>query len=77
MSELCWGQGNIDIDDYREAFSMACGAVSRIIPKDVLITEYGSGWRYKCPTCESRIALMNSYCRYCGQRLEWEDDDLW
>ena len=36
------------------------------------------GWAV-CPSCEEYIVRPDSsdvaYCRYCGQAIEWEDDD--
>ena len=30
---------------------------------------------YSCPKCGKHINDGDSYCRHCGQRLEWKDDE--
>ena len=29
--------------------------------------------QYTCPKCHSRTQGEDRFCRYCGQRLKWED----
>ena len=30
---------------------------------------------YSCPKCGKHINDEDNYCRHCGQRLEWKDDE--
>ena len=30
---------------------------------------------YECPSCDEEIDHYDSYCRYCGQELSWNDID--
>ena len=29
----------------------------------------------KCPACESWVQIQDKYCRYCGQKLDWSDEN--
>lgn len=28
---------------------------------------------YRCPTCSNHVDKTDKHCRYCGQRLKWEE----
>ena len=29
----------------------------------------------KCPKCKDVVVRMHSYCPFCGQKLDWSEDD--
>lgn len=29
----------------------------------------------KCPMCEGWVQIQDKYCRYCGQKLDWSDEN--
>ena len=34
-------------------------------------------WEYRCPVCEEELYRCNyyAYCPYCGQAIDWEDEE--
>ena len=30
---------------------------------------------YICPCCNNFIKLCKNYCEYCGQKLDWSDEE--
>ncbi len=66
-----------------EALNMAVDALEKQIPKKPIKccplndqnemldeNEY-----YKCPACGLKFRKTYEYCHYCGQRLDWENED--
>lgn len=35
----------------------------------------GGSYESECPNCEQTIGASARFCRYCGARQEWLDDD--
>lgn len=29
----------------------------------------------KCPACEGWVQIQDKYCRYCGQKLDWSNEN--
>lgn len=74
---------------FGEALSIAIQAIDSHIPRQVAHAKqhkYGAAW--KCPTCEAvqipvefitengtEPAEKHSYCWYCGQKIDWGNED--
>lgn len=54
-----------------ESCRMAIVALKKQIPKKTITTE-NNLIRNGCPDCNSVNEDGNNYCRFCGQRLDWE-----
>lgn len=62
-------------------------ALEKEIPKKLKTTEIGRfGLVFLCPSCENEIAMIwdsvlqkgeykQKYCHYCGQALDWSDNN--
>ena len=62
--------------DYTVAFEEAIKALEKQIPKKPS-GDYHSVPHYRCPNCNREVVLYKDstrypYCKYCGQRLDWE-----
>ena len=67
--------------DYKESFENIEQALTELdrlqkkeIPMKVDIGTYGIlSDTHRCPSCNKRI-IDGTYCRYCGQKLDWSDE---
>lgn len=68
--------------DKSEAFNMAISALEKQIPKKALIRYESMGTSpnesfkiYGCPCCKEDTDGETSFCQYCGQKIEYEDEE--
>ena len=59
------------------AMRTAMTALAKQMPKKVVFF-YPRDFSANCPECDKRIEAHanHKYCCWCGQRLEWSDDDV-
>ena len=60
------------------ALTMAVEALEKQIPKKPV--NYDSVPHSRCPVCNNAVKVFEDahkhhYCLYCGQRLDWEEED--
>lgn len=60
------------------AFNVAIGAIDKQIPKKP--TEYDSVPHARCPHCAKGVRVYCDsakvpFCQWCGQALDWSDND--
>lgn len=65
------------VDDKNKALEILEELVERDTPKKVCYDNLG---RSECPSCDKGYLHngsmnRNKYCGYCGQRLNWNDED--
>lgn len=51
--------------------------VDKVIPKKPYFLNYG-GYKignYHCPNCEGIIDDGDMYCKHCGQKIYWSNED--
>lgn len=69
-------------DDKEDLHALKAGmkSIKRDIPWKVLIKRH-KGARYvdiltfyECPNCKCNVDRRDSYCKYCGQALEYDDE---
>ena len=61
-----------------DACLVACEALEKQIPKRPLpvITHYNEFICAICPSCQKiAVEVDDNYCRCCGQKLDWSDED--
>lgn len=86
--ELCYKQGNNG--ERIESTKIAIQALEKQIPKKLEIRNAtcddieselrdfitAQGKICRCPTCKDTICVSEiEYCWYCGQRLDWSDEN--
>ena len=42
--------------------------------KPVAVLGIFGGTEYECKNCRNNVNYMDEYCRWCGQKLDWEDE---
>ena len=52
---------------------MAINALEKQIPKKPKTND--NYIIYICPCCNNFIKLCKNYCEYCGQKLDWSDEE--
>lgn len=59
-----------------KAMRIAIAALKKQTPKKVL-RYFEREYMAECPVCNGRIEAHTSHkhCKWCGQKLEWSDDD--
>lgn len=57
--------------EWKASLNMAIESLEKQIPKKTITIE-NNIIRNGCPVCECVNEDGNNYCRYCGQRLDWE-----
>ena len=57
-------------DDVKD---MTIKALEKQIPKKPKTND--SYIMYICPCCNNFIKLCKNYCEYCGQKLDWSDEE--
>ena len=79
--EYCYSQGNFG--QQKEAFEIAINALEKQIPKKPIV-EYKdtndciTEIEWKCPICGTNyieLAPCGEWCNYCGQKLDWSDEE--
>ena len=45
--------------------------LKRLIPVPTEIEGGGSTWFYVCGECHGQVDHRDSFCRHCGQKLDW------
>lgn len=57
--------------------SEAFKALERQIPKKPICREQGSTVLLNgvCPKCSNVVHAYDNYCSFCGQKLNWRDED--
>ena len=68
--EYCYSQGNFC--NQKEAFQMAINALEKQIAKKP--DRWESGYACCC-SCKRGIVREDNYCCYCGQKLDWSDEE--
>lgn len=58
---------------YKNGLRMAINALEKQIPKKPKTND--SYIIYICPCCNNLIKLCKNYCEYCGQKLDWSDEE--
>ena len=48
-------------------------AIEKQIPKEPSCKKYSNEPR--CPVCNERTCLHSKYCIFCGQALDWSDEE--
>ena len=66
----------------RKAVEEAIKALEKQVPKKILYISDGDAdgypvWEDRCPVCEAELDGRNylAYCPYCGQAIDWEDEE--
>lgn len=66
-----------------EPIVMAIDTLEKQIPKKIEYISDGDAdgspvWEDRCPVCEAELDGCNylAYCPYCGQAIDWNDDDM-
>ena len=62
-----------DILDYKEALQISVKALEKQIPRKPKTND--NYIMYICPCCNNFIKLCRNYCEYCGQKLDWSDEE--
>lgn len=57
---------------HNKAISMAIEALEKQIPKKPYWETYG-GWH--CKSCGVGVFSNESFCPFCGQAIDWRDDE--
>lgn len=73
--QYCYSQCNFG--EQKEAFQIAINALEKQIakkPKDMYKTNYVWDSAY-CPVCNCGITARWGYCKFCGQKLDWSDEE--
>ena len=65
-------RGGIIPQKRAEAIDMAINALERQIPKKP--DRWKSGYAC-CYSCKRGIVREDNYCCYCGQKLDWSDEE--
>ena len=72
-AERCEGYQNDDACETCE-INFAIKAIDKQIPKKP-IGDLHSVPHYRCPTCKCTVSMYNtqfdSFCKYCGQAIDW------
>ena len=57
--------------------AMAIGAIQMQIPKKPICREQGTTLILNgvCPKCSNVVHEYDNYCSFCGQKLNWGDED--
>ena len=75
---ICFSYKDVlNVKDYCEHFADK-SALEKQIPKKPIMLGYREGREintisYTCPICNKHTS-KESYCKYCGQALDWGDD---
>ena len=72
LSRIKKGQENAEV------FRMAIKALEKQIPKKAkqkLYLESDDMYVGQCPNCNFGMNSEMNYCDYCGQRLDWSEDE--
>ena len=56
-----------------EPYTMAIKVLEKQIPKKPKTND--NYIIYICPCCNNLIKLCKNYCEYCGQKLDWSDEE--
>ena len=74
--------GKINGKPLFESIEIAISAIKKQIPKKIEYVSDGDAedslvWEYRCPVCEEELYKCNyyAYCPYCGQAIDWEDEE--
>lgn len=61
-------------EEYVKALKMAINALEKQIPKKVKVEKRSKDLSVLvCPICSKPSLVGMSYCRFCGQRLDWSE----
>ena len=68
--------------EYQGAFDMAIESLKKQIPMEPLEKEYSNDlgenihvYVIPCGKCGHAINFLHSYCPWCGQKIDWKEDE--
>lgn len=60
-------------DEFSKVIDIAINAIEKQIPKKPIYDNYHRAG-YRCPNCNNTNPWGYEHCRYCGQKLDWNEE---